>query len=412
VRSGVKVDLGIVRERRFRHFFLARAVSLLGTSMMPPALAFAILGRPGGSAAAIGVILGCRAVALVAFLLLGGALADRLSRYRLMVASDVVAFAAQAAVAGLFISGSAPLVLVGGLSAVTGAATGVFYPASRGLIPQIVENAQLQPANALTRLAENSASLGGAAISGVIIVTVGAGWALAIDAATFLVSAGLLLTSRIPVTVRAQEQATMLADLRAGWQEVRSRQWLWVIIAQFALINLCFSPSIVVLGPVIARQHWGGALGWSVILTAQAVGLTAGSLVAIRLRPAFPLLVGTIVTFALAPPLFLLAIHAPVWLVAAQMLVTGVTMDIFEVLWLTALQHHIPADKLSRVASFEALGSFGLGPLGLLIVGPVSAVLGIPQTLIGAGGLIAVATLGALLITSVRTLPAKPPSPP
>ena len=133
-----------------------------------------------------------------------GVLADRFSRDRLMVGSDLIAFVAQGADAGLFISGTAPLGLIAALSAVAGAASGIFYPASRGLIPQIVDGPHLQSANALIRLSQNAASMAGAAVSGVIIMGVGAGCALGIDAASFLVSAGLLLTSRAPRARRAE----------------------------------------------------------------------------------------------------------------------------------------------------------------------------------------------------------------
>jgi len=404
----VKDQFGILRQHAFRHVFLGAAISLLGTAIAPVALAFAVLGQPGGSAARLGFVMASEAAAQVVFLLVGGVLADRVSRYRLMAGSDLVAFAAQGSTAGLFISRAAPLGLIAGLSAVAGAASGVFYPSSRGLIPQVVDGPQLQSANALIRLAQNTASLAGASVSGVIIVGVGAGWALAIDAISFLVSAGLVLTSRAPRARAAGGSLKMLADLRQGWREVRSRQWLWVCTAQFAIVNLCFSPSINVLGPVVAREHYGGALAWSVIITAQAIGLIAGSLIAMRLRPALPMLVATIVTFGFVPPFFLLAFHAPVWLVAVSMLALGLAIDIFEVLWITALQEHIPADKLSRVTSWDALGAFALGPVGLVIVGPVAAILGIPNTLICAGSLVAIANLSALLTPSVRSLPAKP----
>ncbi len=404
----MKGQFGILRQHTFRHVFLARAVSLLGTATAPIALAFAVLGQPGGSATRLGVVMASEAVAQVVFLLAGGVLADRFSRYRLMVGSDLFAFAAQGSVAGLFISKAAPLSLIAALSAVTGAASGIFYPSARGLIPQIVDGPQLQSANALIRLSQNTAALAGASISGVIIVGVGAGWALAIDAVSFLVSAGLMLTSRAPRARPAEESMKIIADLREGWQEVRSRQWLWVCIAQFAVVNLCFGPSINVLGPVVARQHYGGALAWSVIITAQAIGLIAGSLIAMRLRPAFPLLAATIITFGIVPPFFLLAFHAPVWLAAVSMLAVGVSIDVYEVLWLTAVQEHIPGDKLSRVTSWDALGAFALEPVGLVLVGPVSAILGTQRTLICAGSLVAIANLGALLTRSVRRLPARP----
>lgn len=405
-------DLGILRDRTFRNVFLARAVSLLGTSMAPIALAFAVLGQPGGSATKLGIAMAGRSIAQVVLLLFGGALADRFSRYRLMVGSDLLAFVAQGSIAALFLFGTAPIGLLAGLSALNGAAGALFYPASRALIPQIVDAPRLQSANALIRLSENSASLAGAAVSGVIIVAAGAGWALAIDAASFLLSAALLLTARAPRISHGAGRMTMFADLREGWQEFRSRQWVWVIVVQFALVNLCFAPSIYVLGPVVANEHLGGALAWSVIITAQAIGLIVGSLVVMRLRPAFPLLVATLVTFGFLPPFFLLAVHAPVWLAAASMLIDGVAVDIFEVLWMTALQEYIPGDKLSRVNSYDALGSFVLGPIGLLLVGPVSALLGTERTLIAAGSVVAIGNLGALGTRSVRRLPAKPSAQP
>jgi Major Facilitator Superfamily len=404
-------DLELIRQPTFRNIFLARAVSLLGTSMAPVALAFAVLGEPGGSAARLGTVLAGRSIAQVLFLVFGGALADRFPRYRIMVSSDLLAFAAQACVAALFIAGTPPLALLVGLSAVNGAANALFIPASRGLIPQIVESSRLQSANALIRLSENSASLIGAAISGAIIVAVGAGWAIGIDAATFGVSAVLVLTSRAPRTGRGDRGVTLLSELREGWHEFTSRRWVWVVVAQFALVNLCFSPCVYVLGPVVAKQHWGGALAWSVIVTANAVGLVFGSFLAMRVRPGRPLLVATFATFGFVPPFFLIAVHAPVWLVACSMLLNGASVDVFEVLWMTALQEYIPEDRLSRVNSYDALGSFVLGPLGLLAVGPVAAAIGIGTTLASAGALVTAGNLFALGTREVRDLPARPEPP-
>jgi MFS family permease len=403
-----KRDLRIIRQSTFRNILLARAVSLLGTSMAPVALAFAVLGEPGGSAAKLGAVLAGRSIAQVAFLIFGGALADRFPRYRIMVGSDLLALAAQAAVAALFISGTPPIAPLVALSAVNGAANALFIPASRGLVPQIVDPSELQSANALIRLSQNSASLAGAAISGVVIVAVGAGWAIEIDAATFGISAFLVLTSRAPRTGHGTRRTALAAELREGWQEFRSRQWVWVIVAQFALVNLCFTPCVYVLGPVVAKQHWGGALAWSAVVTANAIGLIAGSFLVMRLRPAHPLLVATLATFGFLPPFFLLAAPAPVWLAAISMLVNGICADVFEVLWMTALQEHIPGDKLSRVTSYDALGSFVLGPLGLLAVGPAAAAAGIGTTLAAAGSLVTAGNVLALCTRSVRRLPAKP----
>jgi MFS family permease len=403
-----KNDLRIARQPVFRNIFAARAVSLLGTSMAPVALAFAVLGEPGGSAARLGLVLAGRSVAQVVFLMFGGALADRFPRYRIMVSSDLLAFAAQASVAALFLTGHPPVALLMALSAANGAANALFIPASRGLIPQIVKREELQSATALIQLSQNAASLAGAAISGAVIVAVGAGWAIGIDAATYAISALLVLTSGAPRTGRGARDTSLLTELRDGWDEFRSRQWVWVIVAQFGLVNLCFTSCVYVLGPVVAKTHWDGALGWSAVVTANAAGLIAGSFLAIRLRPRHPLLVATTATFGFLPPFFLLAAHAPVWAAAMAMLVNGVSADVFEVLWQTALQQHVPHDKLSRVTSYDALGSFVLNPLGLLAIGPVAGVSGVTATLIGAGILVTAGNVLALGSRSVRTLPASP----
>jgi hypothetical protein len=285
-----------------------------------------------------------------------------------MVGSDLMACAAQGTLAGLFLSERAHRPAGRAVRAQRRGASAPFLPASRGLIPQIADRPRLQSANALIHLSDPPVRELRAPGRGrplrVLIVAVGAGWALAIDAATFLISAVFVLTSRAPRTGHGEGRMTMLADLREGWREFRSRQWVWVIVAQFAMVNLCFSPCVYVLGPVVAKQHWGGALAWSVIVTAQAAGLIAGSLVAIRIRPAFPLLTATLVTFGFLPPFFLLAVNAPVWLAATSMAVNGVAADVFEVLRMTALQEHIPGRALSRVTSHDALGSFVLGPIG------------------------------------------------
>jgi hypothetical protein len=257
------------------------------------------------------------------------------------------------------------------------------------------------------RLSRNSSAILGAAAGGILVATIGPGWALALDAASFAAATALIAGIRAGLAGRAVA-TTMLADLREGWQEFRSRAWVWLLVGQFALVNGCFA-AVNVLGPVLARQYLGGAPAWGAVLSAMAVGLFSGSLIALRLRPAFPLRIAAVATFGFLPPFFVLALHAPLWLVAASMLVNGVCVDIFEILWDTALQTHVPNHALARISSYDALGSFVLGPIGLAIAGPVAAAIGVTATLTGAGALLAVASVMPLLTPAVRRLPAAPP---
>jgi MFS family permease len=399
----VKRDLRVLGDRHFRYLFLARTVSLLGSAIAPIALAFAVLDMRGGSASALGLVLAARSLAQIILLLFGGVLADRLPRFRLMVGSDLVSFVAQAGVAALFITGVTPLGVVVALSALNGAAAAIFFPASRGVVPQVVPKELFQPANALLRLTQNSSSIVGAAVAGVLVLTIGPGWALAIDALSFALSAALLAGVRLDHQARPAT-STVLADLRDGWRQFSSRRWIWLVVVQFAVVNGCFG-AVNVLGPLIAKRHLGGAGGWSAVLTAESIGLVAGSLVAMRLRPRFPIRAATIATLGFLPPFFLLALHAPVWAVAASMLANGVCVDIFEVLWDTSLQNHVPHDALSRISSYDAVGSFALGPICLAVAGPLADAVGVTQTLVGAGALATVVSLGTLASRSVRTLP-------
>ncbi|MGK5519268.1 MFS transporter [Micromonospora sp. URMC 107] len=400
-------DLRILADRSYRMLFLARTLSLLGSAVIPVALAFAILDAPGGSATDLGLVLAARSLAQVALLLFGGVLADRMNRFRLMVGSDLLAFAAQAVLTVVFVSGRPSLPVVIALSAVNGAAAALFLPASRGVVPQVVAQEQLQSANALLRLSRNSTTIGGAALAGVLVAALGAGWALAVPAATFLGSALLLAGVRVSHPGRAAT-STILADLREGWREFSSRSWVWLVVVQFAFVNGCFS-AIHVLGPLTAKEQLGGATAWSVIVTAQAVGLVGGSLVAMRIRPRRPMRVAVLATFGFLPPFALIAAGAPVWLIAASMLVNGVCVDIFEVLWDTALQNHVPNEALSRISSYDAMGSFVLGPLCLAVVGPVADRIGVAQTLVIAGGVLALVTVATFCARSVRQLPARVP---
>ena len=399
-------DFQALSDRSFRRLYAARTASVLGNAIAPVALAFAVLEMPGGSATKLGLVLLVRQVAQLIFLLVGGVIADRLPRNKVMVGSDLMAGLGQVAIASLFIRHTSNLAPILALSFVTGAAPGLFIPASMGLVPQLVAKERLQSANALLRFTMNSSTILGAAIAGVLITTVGAGWALGVDAATFLLSAALLVRIRIPHPGQLP-RTSMIGDLKDGWHEFSSRQWAWVIVLQFSVSNACYNGGINVLGPLVAKDHLGGAVAWSAFSAARGVGLLGGSVVAMRVRSRRPLRAATLATFGFVPAFFVFAAAAPIWLVVVSALLIGVCLDIFTVLWDTALQTHIPQEALSRVGAYDALGSAALGPLGVAAAGPAAATFGVTPALVAGGILTALANAGALLSPEVRNLPAE-----
>jgi predicted MFS family arabinose efflux permease len=391
-----------LRERQFRLLFTGQIVSLFGDALTGVALAFAVLGI--GSATDLGYVFAAKTVPLVGFLLVGGVFADRLPRRAVMLVADVVRFGAQGAVALLVLTHTAQIWELVVLQAVSGTASAFFNPASTGLTPLTVSPERLQQANALRGLSMASTGIIGAAVSGGLVATVGAGWALAIDAATFAVSAFFLAQLQLPAHVKLAAQS-FLGDLREGWREFASRTWVWVIVLAASIGNM-MSSIFVVLGAVISKESLGGPGAWAAILVALGVGSLVGGVISLRVHVRRPLFFGSSLLGFLALPTALLALRAPVVVIAAGALLAGGSNMIFNALWETALQQHIPPAALSRVSAYDWFGSLAFQPLGLVIAGPAAVAVGASTTLwISAGGILAMALL-AVATPSVRHLEA------
>ncbi|MGW7049649.1 MFS transporter [Streptomyces avermitilis] len=271
-----------------------------------------------------------------------------------------------------------------------------------GILPTVVPADRLQQANGMLRVGTNSSLLLGPALSGAAVALVGAGWALALNAGSFVVSA--VLTARLRVAARPPRTSSGWADLREGRREFVSRQWLWPVVAHCAIVVAALNANVGVLGPLTAEQHLGGVRAWSVIVAAQALGTIAGAGLAARVRVGRPILVAVLATFPAAVPIALLSAQAPVWLIATAMFAAGVAGDVCAVLWVTTIQREIPEDVLSRVSSYDWFGSLAFAPLGLLLAGPVAARIGVSHALAGCAALVPAATVAALLAPAVRTL--------
>jgi MFS family permease len=397
-----RLQLGPLRERSFRFLFLGRTTSFIGNAFANVALAFAVLDLTG-SKADLGFVLAARSLPQVLFLLVGGIWADRLPRHRVMVVSNVVSGLSQGAIAVLLLTGQAEVWQLLVLAAVNGLSSAFFFPAATGIVPQTVPQRMLQQANAILRLGQNASWIGGAALGGLVVAATSPGVGIAVDAATFFVAAVLLAMIRIPETLR-MEASNFFAELRDGWREFSSRTWLWVIVLQFGFVNAMILGVEGVLGPAVAKEHLGGAAAWGLILTAQSLGLVAGGLLLLRLRPRRLLLAGTL-AFLLTIP-FPLGLAGPLPVVALILLaaLAGIGLETFGIMWDTTMQQEIPQEKLSRVYSYDTLGSFILIPLGVAIVGPVSEVIGTRDTILAAAAVSLTATLAVLLVRDVRTI--------
>jgi len=395
---------GALRERRFRLLWLGQATSTLGDGLVPVALSFAVIGTLNRSATALGVVLAAHILPLVLFVLAGGVWADRLPRQLVMLVSDVIRGAVQATMAVLLLTGAAELWHLVVLIAVYGTAEAFFQPAATGLVPATISPQRLQQANALLGLSRSMAFVVGPAVAGVIAATTNPGIVFVVDAATFAVSATSLALLRLPRSRREGERHSFLADLKGGWHELVTHTWLWVIVVWASTFLCLVIAPFLTLGPVIAKESLGGAAAWGIIAAGWGAGSLGGGLLALRWKPARPMLVCTIFTLPIAPAVALLALRAPAPVIAVAQAVGGLGMGLFGAVWQTTLQQHVREDALSRVSAWDWMGSFAFLPLGFILAGPVSRAIGISTTLWISVGYLIVSTLAVLLVPSVRNL--------
>jgi MFS family permease len=397
--------VGAWRESNFRLLFIGQAVSSLGNSLVPVALAFAVLDLTG-SASDLGVVLGAQAAARVVFLLAGGVIADRMSRRVLMIGADVVRGSSQVLLGLLLVCAHPSVLVIAALGAVIGIASALFVPASTGLLPALVSKEQLQQANAMQQTASSAAGIAGPAIAGACVLTVGPGWAIILDGATFFVNVAMLLMIRFSHVPRAASRH-WLRDLREGWAETLTRRWLRNTVVGACVFNVLFAV-YTVLGPDVSRQSYHGAGAWTAVATGEAVGAVLVGLVASRIRLRHPLRLAIPASglFCLAPLAFGYLLPVPLIVVAAGL--AGGGLIIFATLWETIFQMHVPEELLSRLSSYQWFGALIAYPVGLAVAGPLAAAAGAQHVLLAVGFLTILETGLLLAAPSVRNLTGLP----
>jgi MFS family permease len=443
--SNLVRQLRVLRHRDFRYLWLAQSASVIGDCIVIVALALFVI-ELTGSATDLGFVLAAASLPLVAFLLLGGVWADRLPRHRVMVVTDLVRFALHALLATLIFTGTVAIWQLIVIEALFGSAEAFFRPAANGLLPQTVPEEEIQQANGLSTLSNNIGEFAGPALATALVLGLGAGWAFALDAATFLISAALLSRVRprrrqttarqlagtaapatpvpspatsapshgapAPATAAATGAATadseepvgVWSEIRDGYREVRSRSWVWATLAAFCAALFTGLAPWFVLGPVVAREQYGEIGVYGVVSAVLGVGTIIGSLLGIGWRPRFPMRAAMLAILLWPAVAVLYAAGVTLYLVTPAMLLGGAGIALFDVWWMTALAERIPPDKLSRVSSYDWMVSLALLPLGYVLAGPLAGELGAVEVLLGGSVLAAIALALGLLPRQTRML--------
>ncbi len=390
--------LDALHHRDFRLLFTGQLVSLVGDAAFVTAIGWKTFTIAGS--AKLGVVLVCQAVALLATLLIGGALADRLSRRRLMIVSDLTRLVAVAALAVVDATGhlTFPLLIV--FAVLVGLGDGFFYPAFGGMVPLVVEQPSIASANSLIGVARWSSILIGPAFAGFLYHPAGSATVFAVDAGSFLVSALLVYRTR-PRVIEAAEREGTLREIVSGARYVARVPWLWVTIVLFGVVlMLQLAPQQVLMPKLVTTQWHRGIESYALLTTLMGVGTVAGTLLFGQLQPRRRRGVVSYV-FWVVNSVLLVGIALSPWyeLAGALMVARGVCVGFGVAIWETMLMELVPEHLLSRVVSLDYFGSFGLMPVGLALAAGISG-LASPGTLIAAG-----AGVNAIMLAVVLTRP-------
>ena len=394
----------VLAHKYVKRLFLARFISNYGNGMGPIALAFGILGLPNGSANLLGLVLGTTTVLFLIMAPFGGVIADKYGRARMVGLTDMAAGLVLIVQASYFTTGNVPIAVLLIVNGTFGILWGIFWPAFSGVIPAVLPEAGLQKGNALNQLLTNSGMIFGAASAGIFIDIFGVATTLAIDAASFFISGLLIYTFRHLTPRVTGTENSMLTDLRYGWGVFLSFKWIVNLVFAWSFIVMCWAAAENILGPLIALEHFNGAKSWSFVITAESIGLIVGSFIAIKIKVKYPLRFLQLTSFSVTFYIFALAKPQSLLVIAFGAFLFGITLDLWGTLWNTALQRKVPRDVLSRVSSFDAMGSMMFRPIGLAIAGPLSSLFGITNFIYILAALSLVAVAAPLFSAEVRNM--------
>jgi MFS family permease len=392
-----------LRHRDFRLLWTGQTLTLLGSFVSNISFPFQDL-QIGGSAFELGAFVSAFTGASLVFLLVGGAVADRVPRRTLIVVTEFASGVAVGVMAILGFTGALEMWHLYVLAAFFGAASAFSVPALGAIIPELVPEEILVAGNAVQGLSRQSARVGGPIVGGLLVATAGPAAAFAFDAVTFFLSAGAVALTRARPLV-SEARLSILHEIREGFAFVFSVQWLWVTIFGWALIVAAFIGAITVALPLLVTTVLeGGAVTYGIISAGvgvgEAIGATAIAQVKIRRSGLAMYLFGTLsgVSF------FIYGLVPTIPGAFLASVINGLSFACFGVLWVTALQVHVPRRLLGRVTSVDYFGGTLLAPIAPIGAAFLAQSQGPQFVFIVAGAITVVLTLAALLLPSIRDL--------
>lgn len=386
--------LAPLRFREFRLLIAAVSVFIFAEGMWTVVMALQVIAL-ADDPTALSLVASCLAGGMLACILIGGIVADRVSQRAIIISVEAVNLAAVAAVAALGSLGALRLWHMAVASAVLGAGAGFFFPAYSAYLPRIVSPQHLLAANGIEGMIRPTLGQAiGPAVAGVLV---GATFpALGSTAVAVLFAIGLVLLMAMRPQTAEQlgagadaGRAHPLVDLRDGLVFVVRNRWLlWTLLFASVWVLLVMGPMDVLL-PFIARErfvHGGQMYGFAI--AAYGLGGAVGAL-AVSMRP-LPRRYLTVMMMLWGIGTLPLAVVGVTWsfpVMAVALFAVGLAGGAGMVIWGTLLQRRVPAQMLGRVSSLDFFVSLSFLPLSMALAGPLSKVVAV-EIIFAAAGLL------------------------
>ena len=386
----------------FRLFWISTTIFVLGASAFPIALAVTVLDA-GGTASSLGLILGARVLSGVLFAPFAGVWSDRLPRKQVMIIADL----SRAAIVFAMVFVSAPnlphyllavAVFLMGIGDAFGSAS------SAAIIPSLLPEDKLQAGNAARGVVAKAASIVGPGIGGASVLLIGGRLTFLFTAIAFIYGTYFLAKIKENMNLDHREQEPFMTEMREGLRTVWETPWVGAMIGMASIQLMVVLAAEIVLLPVITRREFGTNTAFALSAAAFSVGGIISAIACVKLKikheGRFAVLIWMLLIIA---PLSLAFPISQTFVVLAY-LVAGISIGPWEVFWFSALQREIPKELLGRVFSIDHMGSVGLMPLGMALVGPAVNLFGEKPLLIGASIFHVIICLLVLMVPGVKDM--------
>ena len=395
---------GVWQTPTLRKLVAARFISNLGNGLGPIAIPFGVLSLPNTNGTSLSMVWFANMLPLVGFTLIGGVIGDRFPRAQLVGGADVLLGVIVLLNGISLITGNGSLSIFIIVGFIGGFLNAIWYPSMGALTSDLADEKILQESNSSIMLSGNIAMIVGTSIGGVLVATVGAGWAIAIDGISFLLAGAIVYSLRSHTPIAKKSSESTLKELKSGWSEFKSHKWIVAIVAASTFLFAGERAIYSIIGPLVAKNELGGPKPWSIILTTWSIGSVIGVLFAGKVRPKYPIRFALLMQFPTILWALSLGHSNSILLIALCSFVLGISMDFFYVLWVTTIQQHVAKESLSKVLAYDAWGSMAMAPLVMGIAGPITEHFGAEQTLNGLALIFMLALTLPFLVKEVREI--------